>query len=57
MKKVILLSAFFLALVSCSAPAPTEVVAPAVDTTCVVPADSACAAVCDSAKVDTTKVK
>lgn len=55
MKKVILLSALVLALASCSAPAP-EVAAPAADSTCV-KADTACAAVCDSVKVDTAKVK
>lgn len=57
MKKVILLSAFIMTLVSCSAPAPTEEVVVAVDSTCVVAADSACAVACDSTKVDTTEVK
>lgn len=54
MKKIVLLSAFMLALASCSAPAVEETPAATTDTTCVV-ADSACAAVCDSVKADTTK--
>lgn len=56
MKKVILLSAFIVALASCSAPATEEVAAPAADSTCVI-ADTACAAVCDSVKADTANVK
>lgn len=56
MKKVILLSAFVLALASCSAPATEEVAAPAADSTCV-KADTACVVACDSVKADTAKVK
>lgn len=56
MKKIILLSAFVLALASCSAPAVEETPVAAPDTTCCVKADS-CKMVCDTTKVDTAKVK
>ncbi len=55
MKKVILLSAFVLALASCSAPAPVEETPVADSTACV--KDTACAVQCDSVKVDTAKAK
>jgi hypothetical protein len=56
MKKAILLSALFLALVSCSGPAVEEQTV-AVDSTACVKADTTCVVKCDSLKADTTKVK
>jgi len=54
MKKIILLSAFILALASCSAPKVEEVAAPATDSTAVV-VDTTCSVTCDSAKVEVCK--
>lgn len=55
MKKLILLSALVLALASCSSTTETKVAA--VDSTSCVKADTTCVAKCDSAKVDSVKVK
>jgi len=54
MKKLILLSALILALVSCSGSVTNQTVS-GTDSTCCVKADTACVVMCDSLKADTAK--